>query len=150
MREIKFRGQCHATNEWVFGLPLTMTTLSHSISHISQFAGPDRKFGRENVMIIPETVGQYTGLKDKNGVEIYEGDVLTNDFYPFKDDGMNNYIGLVKWIFSSWQIVMKCVNPLKSGISNGINHDLAEYSEDSETLNFEIIGNIHSNPELLK
>lgn len=66
---------------------------------------------------------QYTGLKDKNGVEIYEGDIL---------ECGSGYLWVVKW------------NEVHCGF-------LAE-GEDVSELNFnaEVIGNIHQNPELLK
>ena len=89
---------------------------------------------------------QYTGLKDNNGVEIYEGDILTSTEYPFQDEGEYAYHGIIEYDESSaaFLVVKRVVNPIKRGISDGI----AEYFE--EDYNFEIIGNIYGNPELLQ
>lgn len=85
---------------------------------------------------------QFTGLLDKNGKEIYEGDIITTAEYLFIDKGVQNYVGIVEWVFAGFQIILKCVNPDKQGISDGINEAL----EEGEL--FEIIGNIYENPEL--
>ena len=106
----------------------------------------------ENVII-----EQCTGLKDKNGKLIYEGDIIViPNEYPFYDckntngKSVLNYIGIVKWIYNCWQYEYQCVNPKKSGISNGINNLLNEFGfDDDELSDFEIIGNIHKNPEFL-
>lgn len=89
-------------------------------------------------------VMQYTGLKDKNGKEIYEGDILTSDQYPYQDDGEYNYHLVVEYIENGFCGVMNCVNGVKRGISHGI----AELLE--ITYQFEVIGNIYENPELLE
>lgn len=94
---------------------------------------------------------QYTGLKDKHEKEIYEGDIVVNDGYIWFDKGKPNYRGTVEWIFSSWQVVAHCVNSGKRVISEGSNEDLNyDGSYDGECTDWEVIGNIYENPELLK
>lgn len=114
---------------------------------------------------------QCTGLKDKNGKLIYEGDIIViPNQYPFYDyknkedmkqdlystegeikgESILNYIGIVEWIYSQWQYVYHCVNPSKQGISEGINQGLNELGfDETENTYYEIIGNIYENPELL-
>jgi uncharacterized phage protein (TIGR01671 family) len=114
---------------------------------------------------------QCTGLKDKNGKLIYEGDIIViPNQYPFYDyknekesqnlndtngeikgETILNYVGVVEYIFNGWQYVLNCVNPLKRGVSNGINYHINEQGfEEDENSCYEVIGNIYENKELLE
>lgn len=151
-REIKFRGKRTDTGEWVYGNLIKMDG-SGSQSFIVPYCHgastiPCVQLIAENLFPVEiETVGQCANLKDINGKSIYEGDILTCKDYPFQDEGEFNYNAEVFWseVDSQFCIELHCVNSKKSGISNGICEGLTERGTE-----FEIIGNIWDNPELLE
>lgn len=128
MREILFRGKREDNGEWVEGY-----LLRHNEEYYIYYEEPDEmcQVGNWllNAKVIPETVGQYIGITDKNGTKIFEGDL------------MNGVCG--KSFFEAAEVRWKSLfleffagdNPL---------------FEDNQESTYEVIGNIHDNPELLK
>lgn len=147
MRTIKFKAK-NRICEWVKG-----DLLQHldGTVYIGENGGPWTDDGFHNsdytrVEIVDHnTVCQFTGLLDKNGKEIYEGDVLRSDKYPFSCIEANQidiYYGAIGWSNEGeffYMVVVK--NPKSSviGISDGITDSISQKMMKS----FEIIGNVH-------
>ena len=100
MREILFRGKRVDNGEWVYGdiyQPNTNDALRHRYREIwihSHETG-------DMIQVIPETVGQYIGLDDKNGKKIFKGDIVKCTNYRGEVEGTVDYHGSLYYIACS-------------------------------------------------
>ena len=131
MREILFRGKSEKYG-WLEGwyCPTTFGRFPPEDAIVPKKDAEEGYWHPEKV--ISETVGQYTGLTDKNGKKIFEGDIVEGANFTVDDDGY----GVVSFDDGAFEV---------SG-----NNITGTFHENYWGAEFEIIGNIHDNPELLK
>ena len=132
MREILFRGKRKEDDEWVYGFLV-------SNKHIGDWVPA--------YPVVPETVGQFTGLTDKNGKKIFEGDIIHAHYANApKADFVEQVVfcdGRFCSLFSTIDGSGKMWSALPFSAPH-IKNDKSIYMEWCE-----VIGNIHDNPELL-
>ena len=139
MREIKFRGKRLDNGEWVYG------DYHHRAGGVHCIIDMQPDFQGKVVYVViqvdAETIGQFTGLRDKNDKEIYEGDIV-KWILTMPEVGVNGgyeeyeteEIGEIQWDAGALQLGDYC--------AAGFAYESEDYAD--------IIGNIHDNPELLK
>ena len=139
MREILFRGKSVNTGEWVEGSLIVLTYQPADDAPFQHYEIEDTTIGISPndfmsgiyTTVDPATVGQYTGLTDKNGKKIYEGDIVkygdTINKVVFEQRNGTAYFGVVMDDTETWHF---------------------GYLTNAEGM--EVIGNIHDNPELLE
>ncbi len=139
MREILFRGKRINNGEWVYGAYYGTCRITNEDGGF-EYKHLMRRNNDEPLYIVdPETVGEYTGLKDKNGKKIFEGDI-------------------VRYRLEWWQCPMKSVVEYCADKWNYPAFDLKDHDYEAnglqcaheEGIGLEVIGTIHDNPELLE
>lgn len=128
MREILFRGKRVDNNEWVYGF----LSKSRGNNHFLSLCIDHEENGVMLSSIVePETISQYTGLTDKNGVKIFEGDIVRYNgekhIVVFETRGETGYFGIKIDHIETWGFCLSVPAKL-----------------------MEVIGNIHDNPELVE
>ena len=119
-REILFRGKDTIYRKWIYGDLLTCA----SCTQIWQ----DSDFGKFPASVIPETVGQFTGLTDKGGKRIFEGDIIAGKIGKF----------VIRWS-----------EPI-CGFAAGEGLKMVPCMNQGTMQDYEVIGNIYDNPDLLE
>lgn len=125
MRKIIFRGKRLDNNKWIYG-SLMQDGATCSIIE-------DKGYGREIKQVRPETVGQYANVDDSAGNKMFEGDILIVDFknglrFPYE------YVAFINGRF----VAVDSAREYRHEALCVFNHA------------YEVVGNIHDNPELLK
>lgn len=150
MREILFRGKNIINGVWLEGQLIVdergncyigeyiKQRVEIAYCYVKRRGGKtvNRFVGIGFAMVAPETIGQYTGVTDKNGKKIFDGDIVKH--YNNSDDGFD--IGVLYWdeTFSQWK---------RTSIGNFHSRDFTYMM--SRSCEYEVIGNVHDNPELL-
>ena len=117
MRQIEFRGK-QITGEWVYGY---LHKVNGKLSIQDKY--------ESDILIVPETVGQHTGLKDRDGNKIFEGDIVTDNYS---------------------NAVVKYYEDVGRYLADFSPYEESPQSLDNKVMWATIKGNIHDNPELLQ
>jgi uncharacterized phage protein (TIGR01671 family) len=140
MRELKFRG-INKYGHFVYGFLTTNGEFDSVIEDFVEFnptmQDPCGGVGRVIDIVKRESVGQFTGLQDKNGVDIYEGDILGYEY-----DGESFRTGPVEY-----EAKFGCY---AAAVGLGVTYPEDVYCQDEYPDVYTIIGNIYENPELLE
>ena len=161
MREIKFRGKDIKSGMWAYGDLHTLCDQPHIHTEVSSYP-----FAGKRSFIDPDTIGQFTGLTDKYGTDVYEGDIIRVKEYDnqakgecchdpgfydmftldeLKGELEKEYVSAVGWeegcfVFSSNGEYNDCFLSVLFG----------DMKRSYPIFDFEVIGNIYDNPELNK
>ena len=131
MREILFRGKRTINGDWVYGDFVRGNERKSLRDSIFVYDSETQSFN--DYEINPSTLGQYTGLTDKNGKRIFEGDIVKTD----------------KFSEPNKQYIIKYDLQFGAFIGQDI-YNIYFVTFDCDSGEFEVIGNIHDNPELLE
>ena len=146
MREILFRGKRIDNGEWIEG--------GYYLEPYSNYAHIVcwNSFGlgfTEYIKVAPETVGQYTGLKDKNGKRIFEGDILEVNNFPYRENSFSNCV-VAYGIFREFDRQEMVGFYLYWTSDTEAYRKLPNLKWWLEERGAVCIGNIHDNPEMLE
>lgn len=148
MRKIKFRGKSTTSGKWVHGMLTTLKDLGAEMQDMIIIKkegvfneGSASPFFMEWDYIHKDTVGQFTGLKDKSGKEIYEGDIISvNGKYP----------KLIKYIDEWASYCLANLTDLGCDLKTRHWQQVSPCWWTDYKREIKVIGNVYDNPELLK
>lgn len=141
-REIKFRGKELKSGEWIYGDLHVLCDNPHIHTARSHYP-----YAGQRGFVDDKTIGQFTGLRDKSGREIYEGDIVVRHEIAFGRDSL----GTVRYDLDKAMFVLFCKKVY--GIYRLPLVRFESFDDGkctiSETYEYEVVGNVYDNPELL-
>lgn len=166
MRPILFRGKTIDDSTWAYGYYVFLPRRRGICGQIITERDSDRHYvirvGGGSIEVNPTTVGQYTGLTDKNGKKIFEGDIVEDNSgdnlllcYDSSIRRKRRHRAVVKF----GRHYVPSGDPWEWGAAYGYFLDpegdvfspqISEYRDEGNGFALEVIGNIHDNPELLE
>lgn len=146
-REIKFRGLRIDNGQWAYGYYVYDNNTDRAYIYNVYINSNDvPTLQRDEV--IPNTVGQYTGINDKNGTCIYEGDKLSAEISDGQDVQFSVHLGDTFELMNPEDGYYGWYCKYTGGSYPDIAEHYCQLNRSSESC--EVIGNIHTHPELLK
>lgn len=141
-KEVIFRGKLSHSGEWVFGSLLKIGSHYHIVTESDMYEDGHHICQESDTptWVDPDTVGQFTGMKDRHGKKVFEGDIV--EVYDFTSVYASKYRGVVKMYRGSW-----CVE-YEDTIFDMIAHPRL-FFDDFADRKTEVIGNVYDNSELL-
>lgn len=144
-RTIKFRGKSADNGKWITGYYYHECGNTYIVEDRQSLSETSRNVP---YVVIPETVGQFTGLFDNNGKEIYEGDIVERIVHQ------NPCFGFIGNVVFDSNIALFCVEHNKFGSNSRtpfvMPDDWVDKYSNRLECEFEIKGNIYDHPELIK
>ena len=137
MREITFRGKTVDRRKWIYGSLIVLDDDFNYIMPRCEFASTLTKWELirlESEPVLQSTIGQYTGVKDKNGVRVFEGDIVRTQFGRLVRIEYRAVGGFVGFDMTAIECKNEC-----------------PWSDTAWCpYNIEVVGNIHDNPEMVR
>ena len=131
IRDILFRGKWVDDGEWVEGFPY----ITHGGEHQIRYYDSESNIENCSHTVIPDTLGRFSGLTDRNGVKIFEGDIIEFD-HPYNGKSIHAVVQ------------DGCGWNLSNFYASCFDYPGCAFSEGPKYMT--VIGNVHDNPELLE